>query len=83
MQAEEVPNEANRALAASRNAEIRKSKQELLTQGVESLRKKLKKGKGLTKVWLHLADNTCEHWHSLASCRIECGCLTFTILKSS
>lgn len=37
-------------MAAAANAEIRKSKQELLSTGLEGLQKKLKKGKGVTKV---------------------------------
>jgi len=35
---------------AARNAEIRKTKQQLLTEGIDGLQKKLKKGKGVTKV---------------------------------
>lgn len=49
-QADEVAEEPNRAIVAARNAEIRKAKQALLTEGVEGLQKKVKKGKGVTKV---------------------------------
>ncbi|KAI8464827.1 MAG: Qc-snare protein, SYP7-family [Monoraphidium minutum] len=49
-QAEEIAEEQNRAVVAARNAEIRKAKQALLTDGIEGLQKKVKKGKGVTKV---------------------------------
>lgn len=48
-QAEEVAKESNRATAATRNAEIRKSKQWLLADGLAGLQKKVKKGRGVTK----------------------------------
>ncbi|KIZ06618.1 Syntaxin-72 [Monoraphidium neglectum] len=49
-QAEEISEEPNRAIVAARNAEIRKSKQTLLTDGIDGLQKKVKRGKGVTKV---------------------------------
>ncbi|MEW5303548.1 MAG: hypothetical protein WDW38_001887 [Sanguina aurantia] len=38
--------EANRALSAAKNAEIRRAKTVLLTEGIQALQKKVKKGKG-------------------------------------
>ncbi|KAF8054757.1 SYP71 [Scenedesmus sp. PABB004] len=49
-QAEEVAVEKNRAIVATRNAEIRKAKQLLLTDGVQALQKLKKKGKGVNKL---------------------------------
>lgn len=47
--ASEVALETNRAVAASKNAEIRRAKGILLTDAIEALQKKVKKGKGLNK----------------------------------
>lgn len=47
---EEIAAEGNRAIVAAHNAEVRKAKQALLTEGIEGLQKRLKKGKGVTKV---------------------------------
>ena len=41
--------EQNRALVAAKNAEIRRAKNVLLTEAVQALEKKVKKGKGLNK----------------------------------
>lgn len=48
-EAAEIAEEKNRAVVAAKNAEIRKAKNELLTQGIEALQKKVKKGKGVNK----------------------------------
>lgn len=48
-QAEEIVAEKNRAIAAARNADIRKAKQSMLTEGIQGLQKLKKKGKGVTK----------------------------------
>ncbi|MEW5320392.1 MAG: hypothetical protein WDW38_011467 [Sanguina aurantia] len=49
--------EANRALAAAKNAEIRRAKTVLLTEGIQALQKKVKKGKGVTKVVIEDRQN--------------------------
>lgn len=41
--------EQNRALVAAKNAEIRRAKNVLLTEAIQGLEKKLKKGKGVNK----------------------------------
>ena len=41
--------EQNRALIAAKNAEIRRAKNVLLTEAVQALEKKVKKGKGVNK----------------------------------
>ena len=41
--------EQNRALVAAKNAELRRAKNVLLTDGIQALEKKVKKGKGLNK----------------------------------
>eukprot|EP00879_Flechtneria_rotunda_P007473 GHRR01007839.1.p1 GENE.GHRR01007839.1~~GHRR01007839.1.p1 ORF type:complete len:246 (+),score=91.72 GHRR01007839.1:198-935(+) len=48
-QAEETATEKNRAIVATRNADIRKAKQALLTDSVQALQKVKKKGKGVNK----------------------------------
>lgn len=48
-QAYEIAQERNRAIVAQRNAGIRKRKLELLNVNMETLSKKIKKGKGVTK----------------------------------
>ncbi|GIL90987.1 hypothetical protein Vretimale_17065 [Volvox reticuliferus] len=47
--ATDVACEQNRALIASKNAEIRRAKNVLLTEAVTALEKKVKKGKGISK----------------------------------
>ncbi|KAG2483270.1 hypothetical protein HYH03_017868 [Edaphochlamys debaryana] len=47
--ATDVSLEQNRALVAAKNAEIRRAKNVLLTEAVQALEKKLKKGKGVSK----------------------------------
>ena len=41
--------EQNRALIAAKNAEIRRAKNVLLSDAIQALEKKVKKGKGLNK----------------------------------
>ncbi|KAG2431673.1 hypothetical protein HYH02_013250 [Chlamydomonas schloesseri] len=47
--ASDVALEQNRALVAAKNAEIRRAKNVLLTEAVQALEKKVKKGKGVNK----------------------------------
>ncbi|KAG2431672.1 hypothetical protein HYH02_013249 [Chlamydomonas schloesseri] len=47
--ASDVALEQNRALVAAKNAEIRRAKNVLLTDGIQALEKKVKKGKGVNK----------------------------------
>ncbi|KXZ42121.1 SYP71 protein [Gonium pectorale] len=47
--ASDVALEQNRALVAAKNAEIRRAKNVLLTEAIQALEKKVKKGKGVNK----------------------------------
>ncbi|WIA07935.1 hypothetical protein OEZ85_007413 [Tetradesmus obliquus] len=55
-QAEEVAAEKNRAIVAARNADIRKAKQSLLTDGIQALQKQKKKGKKVNKAVIEERD---------------------------
>eukprot|EP00775_Hariotina_reticulata_P005702 gene5702-5941_t len=48
-QADEISQEKNRAIVATRNADIRKAKASMLNEGIQSILKLKKKGKGVTK----------------------------------
>lgn len=47
--ANDIQLETSRSVIAQKNAEIRRAKQVLLTDAVEALQKKVKKGKGVSK----------------------------------
>jgi SYP7 family syntaxin len=47
--AQDVAVEQNRALIAAKNAEIRRAKNVLLSDAIQALEKKVKKGRGLNK----------------------------------